>query len=114
MAERQTVALRAELRRRLADEETEVRISGAAVEAVRAARLGAGRFSAGAPGAADVEAAEARYGSAVAARDGTRARLAGGWVVVPAPAGVGGLSSEDLAAYGEGRLAVEFEGDGGA
>ena len=109
MAERQTVALRAELRRRLADEETEVRISGAAVEAVRAARLGAGRFSAGAPGAADVEAAEARYGSAVAARDGTRARLAGGRVVVP-PAGVGGLSSADLAAYEEGRLAVDFEG----
>ena len=77
MAERQTVALRAELRRRLADEETEVRISGAAVEAVRAARLGAGRFSAGAPGAADVEAAEARYGSAVAARD--RYALAARW-----------------------------------
>ena len=110
MAERQTVALRAELRRRLAGEERAVLLAGAAVEAIRAARAGGGRFAAGAPGEADLVAAEGRYGSAVAARDRTRSRLAGGRVVVSGPAGVGGLSSADLAAYEEGRLAVDFEG----
>ena len=59
-------------------------------------------------------AAEGRYGSAVAARDRTRSRLAGGRVVVSGPAGVGGLSSADLAAYEEGRLAVDFEGPAAA
>ena len=68
MAERQTVALRAELRRWLAGDERAVLLAGAAVEAIRAARAGGGRFAAGAPGEADLVAAEGRYGSAVAAR----------------------------------------------
>ena len=52
MAERQTVALRAELRRWLAGDERAVLLAGAAVEAIRAARAGGGRFAAGAPGEA--------------------------------------------------------------